>query len=334
VSVDQRPAATERDERDHGRHADRPTEIPRRGWRDVVARTRAEAKIDNVSLLAAGVAFYALLALVPALVAFVSIYGLIANPADVAPHVGDFFGSAPREVRELIETQLESITSSERAQAGIGAVIGVLVALWSASSGMKHAIEGTNAAYDENETRGFLKLRMLSLLMTVGAVAFGLVAFSFIAVLPAALAETQLGGPARLACGILRWPLLAVWLLAALAVFYRYAPDRDEPRWRWVSPGALVATVLWLIGSAMFSIYTANFGKYNETYGSLGAVVVVMLWLFLTGFVVLFGAELNAEIERQTRKDTTEGPAQPLGARQAYAADTVGETAEQVEARK
>jgi len=321
------------DER-RGRAADKPSEIPVQGWKDVLARTKAETKTDNVSLLAAGVAFFALLAIVPALVAFVSIYGLVAAPADVSRHVGDVLGAAPHEVRDLVQSQLVSITRGDSRQAGWGAVLGVLLALWSASSGINHAIEGVNAAYDETETRGFIKLRLLSLLLTIGAVLFAAFAFALIAVLPAALDRPSVGEPVRVALGVLRWPVLAAAVLVALAVFYRYAPNRDDPRWRWVSPGALTATLLWLVGSAVFSVYTANFGKYNETYGSLGAVVVVMLWLFLTAFVLIFGAELNAEIERQTRKDSTEGSPQPLGGRRAYAADTVGETAEQVKARR
>jgi membrane protein len=322
------------DEERRGRDADTPTEIPGPGWRDVLARTKADSKADNVALLAAGVAFFALLAVVPALVAFVSLYGLAADPEDIARHVGDVLGAAPSEVRELIEAQLEDITTGDTTGAGVGAILGVVVALWSASSGMKHAITGVNIAYDEPETRGFLKLRVLSLLLTMGALIFGLVAFALIAVLPAALANSALGTPGRIALGILRWPLLAGVLLLALAVFYRYAPNRDDPRWRWVSPGAIAATVLWLVGSAAFSIYAANFGNYNETYGSLGGIVVVMLWLFLTAFLVIAGAELNAELERQTRKDTTEGRPRPMGVRQAYAADTLGETAEEVRSRR
>jgi membrane protein len=268
-------------------------------WRSVVTRARADAKSDNLPLLAAGIAFYALLALVPALVAFVSIYGLIANPADVARHVNDVLGASPREVRTLIDTQLEAITNGKRSQAGLGALLGVLFAFWSASSGMSHAIEGVNAAYNQKAQRGVVRLRLLALALTVGAMAFGLLAMLLIAVAPAVVASSSVGAPFRIVLSAARWPLLAAGMLAALAVFYRFAPEGRRARWRWLSPGAIVATSLWLAGSALFSIYTANFGRYNETYGSLGAIVVVMLWLFLTGFVVLFGAELNAAAERK-----------------------------------
>jgi membrane protein len=324
----------EPDQHGRGREAEAPTQIPHRGWWDVLMRTKAEVRRDNVALLAAGIAFYALLALVPALVAVVSIYGLAANPADIARHVGDVLGAAPEEVRDLVVQQLRSITEGDSSKAGWGVLIGIAIALWSASSGTKHAIEAVNAAYDEEETRGFIKLRFLSLVLTLGAVLFFLVAMALVAFLPAALDRTSLPSALQLLINIARWPLLALGVLVALAIFYRYAPDRDEPRWRWVSAGAVVASLLWLAGSVGFAFYAANFGRYNETYGSLGAIVVVMLWLFLSAFAMLLGAELNAELERQTRKDSTDGRPQPLGRRQAYAADTVGETASEVRQRR
>ncbi len=306
-----------------GRDATTPTDIPARGWRDVLARTLAESKSDQLALLAAGVAFYGLLALVPGLVAFVSIYGLAADPTDVSRHVGELLGAAPGEVRDLVREQLEAVTTRPDSTAGIGAAAGLAVALWSASSGMKHLIDALNAAYDEEEGRGFVKVRAISLAMTVGAVLFVVGAFLVIAVVPA-LVEGPLG--------LLRWPGLAAAFALVLAVLYRHGPSRDEPEWRWASPGAVVATVLWLAASGLFSLYVSTAGSYGETYGSLGSVVVVMLWLFLTAAVVLVGAELNAELERQTRYDTTEGRARPMGTREAHAADTVGPTAEEVRA--
>lgn len=296
-----------------GRTAQSPMAIPGPGWRDVLTRTMAEAKTDNVPLLAAGVAFFALLAAVPALGALASLYGLVASPADVAAQTSDLLRGAPREVRELVEMQLRSIAEGRSSDAGLGAAVGFLVSLWSAASGTRHAIAGANAAYDEEETRGFMRLRLLSVLLTVGLMAFVIAALVLITLLPAIGAELALGEPVRLAIAILRWPVLAVAFALALAVFYRYAPDRDDPQWRWVSPGAVVATLMWLIGSLAFAAYTANLGRYNEAYGSLGVVVVVMLWLFLGAFAVIFGAELNAEVERQTIKDTTEGAPRPMG---------------------
>jgi membrane protein len=319
---------------EHGRDATTPTDIPARGWKDVLARTMASVKADQVPVLAAGVAFFALLALAPAMVALVSLYGLVADPADVDRHVTDALGAAPESARELVSDQLEAAVERSGAAAGLGVAVALALALWSASAGMKHLIGALNTVYDEHETRGFLKLRGLALAFTVGAVLFLTVASAVVALLPALLSDTALGDASRIAISILRFPALAVGMLIALAVAYRFGPDRDDPQWRWVSPGAVVAAVLWLVGSALFSVYTANFGSYDETYGSIGGVVVAMLWLLLSAYVVLLGAELNVELERQTAEDTTVGDPMPRGLREAHGADTVGPTAEQVKAEK
>jgi len=290
-----------------GRDASAPKEIPKKGWVEVLKRTKTEAKQDNLALLAAGVAFYALLSLVPALAAMVSIYGLVADPSEIDRQVSDVLAAAPTEVRELVSQQLESVTSQSGGGLGLTVVISVLLALWSASSGMKHLMTAINVAYDEEETRGFLKLRLSALALTVGAIVFAAVALAVIAAVP------------------LAFPLLALGVVAGLAVLYRYAPDRDQPKWSWTAPGTIVAAVGWVIASLLFSLYTATMGSYAETYGALGAVVVLMLWLMITAAMIVIGAEVNAEAERETAKDTTEGPERPLGDRDAYAADTVAD---------
>ncbi|HEX6425090.1 MAG TPA: YihY/virulence factor BrkB family protein [Acidimicrobiales bacterium] len=309
---------------DRGRQATEPTGVPPRGWKDVLVRVKGQIKSDNVVLLAAGVAFFALLSLVPALVALVSIYGLVADPADIERNIEDSLAAAPEEVRDLVSSQLSSIVDSSSSGLGVGVVVGLVLALWSASSGVKHLIAAVNRAYDEEETRGFLKLRGLALALTLAAIIAMAVAVAGLVVAPAALDDSGGEGAVRMALLVVRWPLFALLALAALAVVYRYAPDRDAPRWSWVSAGAVIATVLWVVASVGFSIYTSNFGSYNETYGALGAVVVVMLWLLITAFVVIAGAEVNAELERQTYADTTRGRKRPMGERDAYAADTVG----------
>ena len=307
-----------------GRQATAPTGVPPRGWKDVLVRVKAQIKSDNVVLLAAGVAFFALLSLVPALVAIVSIYGLVADPADIERNIEDMLAAAPAEVRDLVSSQLSSIVDSSPSGLGIGVVVGIALALWSASSGVKHLIAAINLAYDEEETRGFVKLRGLALILTLAAIVGMVVAVAALVVAPAALDDSGGEGAVRMALLVVRWPLFAVFALAALAVVYRYAPDRDAPRWSWVSAGAVIATVLWVVASVAFSLYTSNFGSYNETYGALAAVVVLMLWLLITAFVVIAGAEVNSELERQTYADTTRGRGQPMGERDAYAADTVG----------
>jgi membrane protein len=334
------PAATPNNEHqslsktaaDRGRDADNPREIPARGWKDIIARVRVGAKEDDVTLMAAGVAFYSLLALVPGLVALISIYGLVAKPSDVKDQITSTLSAAPREVRDLVTAQLEAIVSSAGGGAVLGLIIGTIVALWSASSGVGHLLDAVNRAYDEKETRGFVKLKLISLALTIGAIVFIVVAFAVIALLPSLLAKTGLGTAGRVIIGLLRWVLLLAGMTVGVGVIYRYGPDRDVARWEWVSVGAIVAAVMWVVGSILFSIYTANFGKYNETYGSLGAVVVLLLWLLLTALAVIVGAEINCEVERQTAKDSTEGEPEPMGSRNAVAADTLGATAEQVKA--
>jgi membrane protein len=198
--------------------------------------------------------------------------------------------------------------------------------LWSASGGVQGLVKSLNLVYDERETRGFLKLRGLSLLLTLGAIVVAVVALALITVFPAVIDDLGLGEAGELAASIGRWVILALLVLVALAVLYRFAPDRANPRWRWVSWGAVVALVLWLLGSFGFSWYVDNFGKYNQTYGALAAVIILLLWLYLSAFAVLLGAEFDAEIERQTARDTTTGPERPMGQRGAEAADTLGES--------
>jgi membrane protein len=309
---------------DRGRDADHPGEIPKRGWKDIAVRVKGELKEDQVPLLSAGVAFYILLALFPALAAIVSIYGLVADPGQVSEHVADLTAALPDSARELITEQLESVVQGAEDGVGFALVGGILAALWSASSGMKHLVTAVNAAYDEEESRKFFKLRGLSLLLTVGAVVFGVVAIGVLTVLPAIVDRTGLGSVGQTAVQVLSYPALAIGFGLGLAVLYRYAPDRDDPRWRWVSPGAAIATVVWIVASLAFSFYASNFGSYSETYGSIGAVIILMLWLVITAFSVVLGAEIDAEIEAQTAKDSTEGNPEPMGQRDAQKADELG----------
>jgi membrane protein len=308
---------------DRGRGADTPQEIPAKGWKDIAKRTGKEVKADQVPLLAAGVAFYVLLALFPAIIAGVSIYGLVADPQTVRDQINRLAETLSPETAKLIGTQIQQVTSSAGGALGLATVIGILTALWSASSGMKALITGVNLAYDETEGRKFVKLRGLSILMTLGAMVLLAVALALIVGFPAV--PDSWPTVLQWAAAILRFVLLAVLLMAGLAALYRYAPDRDKPKWGWASPGSVVATVLWVLASVGFSIYVNAFGNYNKTYGALAGIIILMFWLFLTAFVVLVGAELNAEMELQTAKDTTAGPEQPLGDRDAHAADHVAE---------
>jgi membrane protein len=308
---------------DRGRGADTPQEIPAKGWMDIAKRTGKEVKADQVPLLAAGVAFYILLALFPAIIAGVSIYGLVADPQTVRDQINRLAETLSPETAKLIGQQIQQVTSGAGGALGLATVIGILTALWSASSGMKALITGVNLAYDETEGRKFVKLRGLSILMTLAAMVLLAVALALIVGFPAV--PDSWPTVLQWAAAILRFVLLAVLLMAGLAALYRYAPDRDKPKWGWASPGSMVATVLWVLASVGFSVYVNAFGNYNKTYGALAGVIILMFWLYLTAFVVLVGAELNAEMELQTAEDTTAGPEKPLGERDAHAADHVAE---------
>ena len=306
-----------------GRRADTPQEIPAKGWKDIAKRTLKEVKADQVPLLGAGVAFYVLLALFPAIIAGVSIYGLVADPQTVRDQINQLTNMLSPETAKLVGTQLEQVTSSAGGALGLATVLGILTALWSASSGMKALITGVNLAYDETEGRKFVKLRGLSILMTLGAMVLLAVALALIVGFPAV--PDSWPTSLQWTAAILRFVLLAVLLMAGLAALYRYAPDRDKPRWSWASPGSVVATVLWVLASVGFSVYVNAFGNYNKTYGALAGIIILMFWLYLSAFVVLVGAELNAEMELQTVEDTTAGPTRPMGERDAYVADHVAE---------
>lgn len=312
-----------------GRSAETPSDIPKKGWKDILLRVWDEQSKDNVSMLAAGVAYYGLLAIFPAIAALVSIYGLVADPVMIENQLSQMGGLLPPEALSIVSDQARKVATAPSQGLGFGLIFGLLLTLWSASRGTNSLVTALNIAYGEQETRGIIKLAILSMGLTVAGLLFVIVAMVMIVAVPAAinivgLQDTPIGWVASLA----RWPILAVAIILGLAVFYRYAPDRREPQWRWVTWGSAAATLVWLLGSLGFSIYVSNFGSYNETYGSVGAVVVLLLWFNLTSYVVLLGAELNAEIEHQTARDTTDRdgrPARPLGQRDAYVADTVGE---------
>lgn len=306
-----------------GREADRPGEVPARGWREVLGRVKEEVGRDNVSIVAAGVAFYVMLSLFPALVAAVAIYGIVADPAQVQSVIGQLEGVLPPAALDLVESQLQGIVTSAPTTLGWGAALSILLALWSAAKGAKSLIAGVNLVYDEEEHRGFVRLQGLALLFTLGLIVAGLLAVALITVVPNV--TDMLGAAGAVAAMVAQWVLLLVLILAGLAAIYRFAPDRDDPRWRWVTPGSVTAGVLWLVASALFSWYAANFGSFNETYGALAGVVVLLLWLQITFFLVLLGGELNSELEHQTRHDTTRGPSRPMGRRGAVKADSAPE---------
>jgi membrane protein len=323
--------------RDHeegrGREARRPGDIPKRGLWDVLTRVKHQIAEDHLSIIAAGAALYGFIAVFPGLAALVSIYGLITDPASLQKHMTSIERLLPSEASSVINDQLEQIAKGQDSTLGWGLAVGILIALWSASKGMKALIESMNIAYDEEEKRGFIKLNGAAVLLTLGAILLVIFFLGLIVGVPAVLAFVELGSFVEGVINWSRWPLTAICIVVALAVLYRYAPSREKPQWRWVSWGAVAAAVLWVVGSALFSLYVSNFGNYNATYGSLAAIVILITWLLLGAFSILLGAEINAELERQTAQDTTVKESQPMGRRGAYAADTLGETSEEANRR-
>jgi membrane protein len=310
-----------------GREASTPKDIPARGWKDILWRVKNQIKEDRLSIIAAGVAFYGLMAIFPALIALVAIYGLAFDPAQVEQQVSQLRGVLPPQAADVLLTQLHDLTSTSSAALGFGAVLGIVLALWSASAGMRTLMEALNVAYDEEEKRGTIRFYATALLLTLAAIAGAIIAISLVVALPIVLNFLGgLGGALKWLISIGSVVILIATVMLGLAIVYRYGPSREQPRWRWVSWGAVIATVLWVIGSVLFSVYVTRFGNYNETYGSVGAIVILLMWFLLSAYAVLIGAEVNAEMERQTRKDTTAEGDKPMGRRGAYAADTVGES--------
>jgi membrane protein len=309
--------------RDHlGRDAAVPSEIPARGWWEIMKRVWEQMGTDNISTLSAGVAFWGLLSLFPALSALVSLFGLVADPHTVQQQLAQTAGVLPQDATKLISEQLNTMAANP-SKLGIGLVVSVGIALWTARSGTGMIMTALNVAYDEKETRNFIWFNIHAYALTAGLVLFGILAIAFVAVLPAVLSFLDLPTSWSIVIQVIRWLALAALVVLALAILYRFGPSRERPRWQWVSWGALVAAVLWLAASAAFSYYVGHFGGYDKTYGSLAAVVIVLLWFYITAYVVLIGAELNAEMEHQTARDTTTRPERPLGARGARMADTV-----------
>ena len=260
----------------------------------------------------------------PGIAGLIALYGLYADAATISQHLNTLAGILPEGGLQIIREQVERLTSQPAQRLGLATTFGLLVSLWSANGGMKALFDGLNVVYHETEKRGFFQLNARTLTFTLGGMAFVLLALGAITILPAAVSYLGLSRVVELAVKIGRWPVLLLGVSFAIALIYRYGPSRDKPQWKWITPGSLLAAAVWLGASLLFSWYTANFGSYNETYGSLGAVVGFMTWLWISTIVVLVGAKLNAELEHQTARDTTEGSPKPLGQRGAAMADRSG----------
>ena len=306
-----------------GHDAATPSEIPARGWWAIAKRVAGKISSDRLLTEAAGITFYTLLALFPALAAMVSLYGLFADPSTISDNLDAASGVVPGGGMQIITDQVHSLTANGSTALGFAAVLGIATSLWSANQATKALFDALNVVYDEDEKRGFLLRTAITLAFTVGSIVFVLLAMGAVVVVPIVLSLIGLGGTADLLLRLLRWPVLLAALTALLACIYRFGPSRERARWHWVSWGGGFSAITWVVGSIAFSWYVSHFGSYDKTYGSLGAAVGFMTWIWLSATIVLVGAELNAEMEYQTTRDTTTGPERAPGNRGAAKADAV-----------
>jgi membrane protein len=307
----------------HGKRATSPTRYGWRDWMEVLRRVAGDIGRDHISVLSAGVAFFAMLALFPAIAALIGIYGLVADPADVSTHLSQIEPLLPADAYGIIAGQVETVTSAPSGSLGLAFALGILFSLWSVRAAVAAMMDGLNVVYTEDEDRSFLRFTAVSLGLTVLIVLLAVAAISTIVAVPAVLQMIDLGPFAAWTARVAPWLVLGFVVVLAIGIIYRYGAARAPARKRWVSFGAVVAALLWLLASLLFSFYVANFADYNKTYGSLGAIVILLMWFYAGGFAVLLGAALNAEMELHTARDTTTGPEKPMGERKAYVADHV-----------
>jgi membrane protein len=321
--------ALEKDEGGHAGHdASTPGDIPAAGWWQVLRRVWRETSSDQMSMIAASCAFYAMLALFPAISVLISLYGLAFDPGAIEHQLIAVRDVLPAAAYDLVAQRLHDLVSKPAAALSWGLALSLAVALWSASAGTKSLMAALNVAYEEPEKRGLIRFNLTALFFTLCGVAGVALALTLIVGLPALLRLEVLGPWGAIAARVISYALLLVCVVVGLALLYRYAPSRRQASWHWITPGSLLAALLWLLASVLFSLYVSRFASYDATYGPLGAVVILLIWFYLSAFVVLLGAELNAELELQTKRDTTKGPERPMGKRGAYVADHVA-TADQ-----
>jgi len=307
-----------------GRDAEAPLEIPPTGWKDIAYRLFRAINEDRILLAAAGTTFYLLLALVPTLSAFVSLYGLFNSRASAVDHVALLVGIVPAGGLDIIRDQLTRLAGESNGALGVTLFISLALAFWSASAGIRALFEAMNVAYHEKEKRPFFVLIGISLLFTLATAAAAMLVVGTVIVMPPLLALLPGGAGLEWLVRVASYAVMLLVILVGIAALYRWGPSREEAKWRWITPGATLCVVALGITSIGFSFYVGNFSDYNATYGSLGALIGLLTWMWISVTLVIAGAELNSEVEHQTARDSTTGPAQPLGSRGAYMADNVG----------
>lgn len=307
----------------YGRDARRPYHIPLRGWWQVAQRVWIESGRDNLSVVSAGCAFFALFAIFPALTALISIYGLTADPATVEQQFSMLADLLPAQAYQVVLEQIRRIAETSGRSLGWSLVVSLGLAFWSATSGTQALFAALNIAYEEPERRTLFQFYLSAFTFTLVGILGGVIMLLAIVYVPIFFATTGYESEFELFVKIARWPFLALLVLCLLSLLYRYGPCRRAAKWHWVSMGSAFATLMWLIASAAFSYYVSNFAHFDRFYGSLGAVIILLFWLYISFYIVLLGAEINAELELQTAMDTTAGPPRPLGERGAFVADHV-----------
>ena len=308
-----------------GRQAETPAEIPWPGWKAVLRRSLREAISDRISLVAAGCAFWATLALFPAITMLIFIYGLAFDPATVEPQLQVLSRFAPPAMFSLISDRVHQLVAQRQGTLGLGLLLSTGFALWSSANGTKSLLSALNLAYEEQEARGFFRYQLTALAMTLCAFVAAALAVSTLVFLPAVIAFLGLSGYTQTLLRVGGITVMVIFVLLGLSLLYRFGPSRRQARWRWITPGSMLATLLWLIVSTVFTVYVSNLANYDATYGPLSTVAAVMMWFWMTAYAVLLGAELNSELELQTARDSTVAPPMPLGRRGAYVADHVAE---------
>jgi membrane protein len=309
----------------HGRSATTPSDIPKHGWRDILLRVKDAVSEKSLGLIAAGAAFYAFIAIPSGIAVLISIYGLIADPVQVEQQVETVKAIMPPQAIDIVLGLLNSLLNQPRANLSFGLLVSLSIALWSATSATTSIMTALNVAYGEREKRGLIQYYAEAIAFTLASVLFLIISLGLIAVLPAAIDFLPLGDFGRTLASWLRWPVLVALFVVALSFAYRFMPSRSTPKWRWVTWGAVAGGLLWIAASYGFSFYVSHFSSYDKTYGSLAGVVLLMMWLYVSNYAVLLGAQLDAEIEHQTARDSTTGHPKPLGQRGARMADTIGE---------
>lgn len=298
---------------DRGRGADKPSDIPKTGWKDTLYRVKYDLKENRISMVAAAMSYYALFAIVPALSSLVMIYAWFSDPVEISVHLSKVAQFIPEESKDFLDLTLSRLAANASPSLGVGALVALAISLWSASKGSKALIEALNIVYDEKEDRGFFKFTGLALGLTLLAIIMIILALVVVVGVPAVTSFLNLGTWVEAGAGVISWVLMLALFTLYLSIAYRYSPNRRSAKWKWVSWGAIIASVLWAITSGLFSWYVKEFANFNKTYGSLGAIIVLMTWFYITSYVVLLGAEINAEMEHQTTRDTTEEPEKPSG---------------------